>query len=285
MNTQKRFVIIATLLTAFLVIFMLGKSRPNRGSSTLPPQSRQAVGGERVSENVMSGLGSTSKRATEADVLRKHYNRMMQTGLREIPSKLVGTKLQVKIQPITFPLWCTLGDFDLLKASTDKLFKKDFLISIEPLNTRGSPVSNQRLSLAEFSSPKVIFANFNDLEIPKDYGVYICLDRKNTNECGSKKVLGSKDWNKSISNHTETDRILYFQMITISSHRSFLIPGHKWDDSTIGRLKKTLHSVIEDDDSIDAMQKFLVQLGSVPARIKHQVLELPLPYKDPNCSI
>lgn len=283
MSHNKAILTIAALAAAILIFISAKKSsmasHMATGQAKLRPLDARIISA-RPGEPTVS-IGSVA----EAGERRRQYNKMMQTGLREIPSKLRGDRLEFKFHSITFPLWCTLGDFDFLKASTDKLFQKDFLISIEPLGKFGPPVSRQRMSLSDFSSAQRFTASFTNIDDALDYGVYICFDRKNTNECGSKKVLAAKDWNKSISNPVVTDRIIYFQMITVKSRRSFLIPSDKWDDVSISLLKKNLHTLIENVESLDTLQKLLAPLGSVPGRIKSDTLELPLPYKDPNCSI
>lgn len=214
---------------------------------------------------------------------RKAYTAVILTGLKEIDAKKVGTSLKFRFRPKSEPVYCSLGDFDYIKGSIDSLTKEVMLISIEPLHGDKSKAVRYRVSMKDIADGKTF-----DVQLPvekksKDYGVYLCTDYLKSNECASKKILGTKEWNSAIRSEKDLDRSIYYQMITVAEDKAYLIPSKKWDGKSMDKLKRLLAPIIQDSDSIDLLQKNMEQLQSVPGRVSKDVLELLLPHKDPNC--
>jgi hypothetical protein len=214
---------------------------------------------------------------------RQAYAAVILTGIKEIETKKVGTNLKFRFRPKSEPIFCTLGDFDYIRGAVDSLTKDVMLLSIEPINGDKTKSVHYRVSMKDIANAKTF-----DVQLPvekkaRDYGVYLCMDYQKTNECGSKKLLGSGEWNAAIRSEKDLDRSIYYQMITVAADKAYLIPSKRWDGKSMDKMKKLLSPIVQNLESIDLLKKNIEQLQSVPGRVAKDTLELLLPHKDPKC--
>jgi hypothetical protein len=260
----------------------------SRKKTSTPERSNgrtEAVGTKAMpKQEIIARSDVESAKTASSTVARHKYNAMVKSGVREIPTNLVGPDLKFSFRMVTVPIWCNIGDFDFMKGIVDNITKPHFLMTIEPLKGDKSKIIKRRLSLYDIKSAKIQEGLLLAQQEARDYGVYLCFDPGNTNECSDKELMDSREWGKAISDPSKVNsKILYFQLITVREKRAFLIPGHKWDEATMDKLSKDLKPIIESESSLDKMKKNLNALQSVPGRITKRILEFPLPFKDPAC--
>ncbi len=265
------------------IAFLLTRRANKKSPSAVMPKVTTSISAKPPSTQTQLLTDSDIGQKSGSTESRKKYNRMMMTGLVEVPTTNDSSNLKFKLRPKAKPIWCSTGDFDSIKNLAGKMGVQQFLLSVEPLTGSKTHQPGNRISAFEIFAGKSFDAILPRDANSRDYGVYLCLDTAQTNECASKKVLFSKDWKKLGASKQNKDVLIYFQMITVHNNRVYLLPSEKWNQGTIDGLKVSLKSILQSPESLDMLQHHMNFLQSVPAQINRGMFELILPYRARGC--
>jgi hypothetical protein len=269
-----------------LGLFFYKKKSPESVTANVEaPKGKSELRGEARDTQVLIQSSEPSQSSAQVATARKQANRRMEIGLQPIPTINLGNKLKFGVRAKTFPFGCDSGDFDIIKEINSSFKTKDFLLSVEPI--RGNPADgfHARLSLFDIGDGRRI-----DVTLPKpghkprDYGVYLCLDEKKTNNCSKKANFAPHLWAGAANPKADNNRTIYFQMITVSDDTAFIIPSRNINKKTIKNLKKVMGPIMESEDSLDILGKNFSELTNIPGRVTTGTFDFPLPYRHPNCN-
>ncbi len=120
----------AALIICLILIFAVFKKNKSRErnpplaaphAAHMPNEPKQAI----IDKSEVAP--SPSRAGSE---IRRQYNAMMMTGMREIPTVSSSSTLLMKLRPAPTPIRCSLGEYDLLKGMVNKLNQQLFLVTI-----------------------------------------------------------------------------------------------------------------------------------------------------------
>lgn len=267
------------------LFFYRKKSPSNETANIEAPGKKSELRSEARETQVLIQGNMGSQSAEQVALVRKQANQRMEIGLQPIPTINLGSKLKFGVRHKTFPFGCQSGDFDIIKEITPNFKSKDFLLSFEPLYGNAADGFRARLSLFDIGEGRRI-----DVTLPKpgskprDYGVYLCLDEKKTNNCSKKANFAPHLWAGAANPKADNNRTIYFQMITLSEDSAFIIPSKNVNKKTIDKLKKIIGPIMESEKSLELLGKNFSELSNIPGRVTTGTFDFPLPYRHPNCS-